>query len=221
LIDMQFQTVTAKRQAATQRQMTQLAATLAVADREARELGSDEARRAYSTANWNALVASRATGSTVIVARRPVAAGGDIITASAAAIDLGTVDVLAIYVNGERADVAISLAPSESALGPVDDWGDAPEIMPAGPRRPYLETHPWQQEQHRQMQRAMFAAAGKAGLTSDRESMIAGINALLDLKLTSRTQLSPDEMDMVIRAIEAGSFAPNWTLRRNHLRAVA
>jgi hypothetical protein len=92
----------------------------------------------------------------------------------------------------------------------------------SGQRSGYVATFPLELEAHRKAQCAMFAAAGTAGLMpkvkgeAEREAakvvMLAGINQFLGLRLTSRTQLTVVEMELVTVAIEAGVFSPGWVL---------
>lgn len=70
-------------------------------------------------------------------------------------------------------------------------------------------------ELHRDAQCAMFGAAKEVGLdASNRDAMIGGINQLLGVHATSRTELTPLEMRVVTLALEEGCFARNWRVVR-------
>jgi hypothetical protein len=83
-------------------------------------------------------------------------------------------------------------------------------------RPAFCEAFPAETETHRAAQRAMFGAARTAQLPAktddDRAAMIAGINQLLGLRIESRRQLTIEEMQAVVVAIESGAFYGNWQL---------
>lgn len=80
-------------------------------------------------------------------------------------------------------------------------------------RPAYVVAFPVDLASHREAQKGMFGAAREAGLDTKTDAMIEGINALLGLHLSSRTQLTVDEMHVVTVAIEAGVFRADWTPR--------
>lgn len=80
-------------------------------------------------------------------------------------------------------------------------------------RPAFVEAFPVDLASHRDAQKAMFGAAREAGLDTKGDEMIEGINALLGLHLSSRRQLTVDEMHVVTVAIEGGAFRSDWTPR--------
>jgi hypothetical protein len=98
-------------------------------------------------------------------------------------------------------------------------WANVVEATPQGhpcaPRPHFLETPRASRAVYLRDQGRMFGAAHHAGLsTDDREAMIAGINRLLGINITSRTQLTPWEMRIVKAAIQEGCFAAGWQVVR-------
>lgn len=80
------------------------------------------------------------------------------------------------------------------------------------PRPAFIEAQPELKASHRAAQKHLFGVAAKAGLSRDKEEMLLGINALFGSALTSRTQMTVDEMEAVTTAIEAGAFRRGWEL---------
>jgi hypothetical protein len=81
-------------------------------------------------------------------------------------------------------------------------------LAPAG----YVNTFPLSKPEHLKIQRCFFGTARTAGLSDNKEQQLDGINALLGLAITSRTQLSPKAYEVLVSAIEAGAFTHNWEL---------
>lgn len=82
-------------------------------------------------------------------------------------------------------------------------------------RLAYCETPGANRRDYLNAQAGMFAACRDADLDiENRDAMIASIAALLQIEITSRTQLTPAEMRIVKRRAETGYWAPGWFVNR-------
>ncbi|HEX8833967.1 MAG TPA: hypothetical protein VF719_07185 [Abditibacteriaceae bacterium] len=88
----------------------------------------------------------------------------------------------------------------------------ASPAQPAAPVRPhYLQTPGASRRVYLKAQNEMFGATRNAGLDpDDRDAMIAAIEKLLGISITSRTQMTPGEMRRVIAAAANGKLAAAW-----------
>jgi hypothetical protein len=96
----------------------------------------------------------------------------------------------------------------EAALASVATVARAPRPayrdLPRADEVAYLET-----------QRAMFAAAREMGLdTNDGTVMCAALSEFIGEEITSRTQLTPDEMRDIAAAILRRHWVIGWSVRR-------
>jgi hypothetical protein len=68
-------------------------------------------------------------------------------------------------------------------------------------------------------QKEMFKAARDAGLdTSDGELMCAALSEFIGEEITSRTQLTPDEMRDITAAIQRRHWVIGWSVRRGSMQ---
>jgi hypothetical protein len=106
---------------------------------------------------------------------------------------------------------------SELKAWALKAWAKAveTETVETETRPHFLDTPKARRSEYLLAQGRMFGACRNAGLDiTDRDGMISGINRLLGINITSRTQLTPWEMRIVKAAIEEGCFAAGWQVVR-------
>ena len=117
-----------------------------------------------------------------------------------------------------RRDFAAAVAYGRAQAAQVDEDEDDEE-----PRPPYCALLGADPTAYREAQCAMFGAAADRGLPTGeaaRANMIAAVGEYLGIQITSRRQLTPDEMWRVTIGIVRRHFGAGWFLNRP-LRRVA